>query len=444
MEKQFKLDFNGQQVQQQDFADIGETGGLADDRVFAELFRLAPYDGSTVSRGILRYIYAGASGSVGTVAPNGATGQIKVKPFRAVLGSRTTAGTEARKNWRDIRSGLSIAEGATSTDTLVTLSANSSGNPRWDLIYAAITPDANGASTTRKVKDATTRVVTPQSVVPNLITTVAIGSVTGTPGASPSFPATPTDSAGTYYIPLAYVRVPNGFGSSSTVLTTDIDDIAPVLMVSPAVGASRCRPANQQSKAGGAAISGTGTTTDNGLVAWGATSGHRPAVYMPPSMAGKEEILIAMDLFHASSTNWTHQDGSLVDDSIDWRNRLFKWTAMIATSGGSNCIFPWQSPVAGFPPIPGAFTVSTLDTNFASTAHQIGFGQSFTYDIAVGKATVATLVSGSNVPNTIMAGSTAVKLYTDLTSGALRVAITGAPGAVFFIWLEASAQYAGL
>lgn len=436
MENQFKLDYNGQQVQQQDFAGIGETSGLADDRVLAELLRLPPYTG-TVAKGILPYGYAGAT--PGTVVPNGAAGSVLVNPFRAIVGARTAVGTDAQKAWRDIRSGLAVAAGDTSLTHTVSLAANSSGNPRWDLVYASVTVDTNGPSVVRKVKDPTTKVVTSQTVATYKVTSVTIDKVTGTASATPAYPATPTDAGGVYYIPLAYVRVPNGFNGTSTVDPHDINEVASIFGLSPLMGGVNARPADGYFKTGGAAISGAGTSPVPGVgpFKWTGTAATKPALYFPPSMRGEEVIWVPLDLNDASSANWSHQNGDIIDASIDWRNRIFDWMAYWNNSGIVK--WDWSDARAGA----GGHDPSFSAHVGANQGFIHGFGASFHDDPTGGYGHAVDLWgsgSGGNCP--AYGVGVGVVLHADASTGALKVLITGTPACSLFIKLRASGQFA--
>lgn len=314
MEQQFKLDYNGQQVQKEDLELLGTTSGLADDRVLAELLRLTPFDGTTVARGILPYLHQTSGGQQATVDVDGATGSVLIRPFRAVLGSRTAVGTDAVQNWRDIRSAIY-------TGGSLAIAANSSGNPRWDLIYAAVAVDVNGTSTTRKVKDPATKVVTDQSVSTYKQTTVAIGVVAGVTDPSPVWPAVPGDGGGTYNIPLAYVRVPNGFSATSTVDERDIALIAST----PLEGV---RPAKVLFNGSGAYL----TAANQG--SWG-SSGTAPRLFLPGSMNGGETLVVPIGF-----NSGEFADGTILDDTRDWRGRLTRFWVQTAT--GATAQFPWS------------------------------------------------------------------------------------------------------
>ncbi len=133
--------------------------------MLAEALRLAPNQGA-VSRAIFPYGWSGDNS--GTVTPTtAADGSVYIAPFRAVIGSRTNVSTDGLKSWRDIRSAVFVAGADPTTPTPVTalavkqaLAANSSGLDRWDLIYAAVTPDANANSVQRAVKNPNTGTVT--------------------------------------------------------------------------------------------------------------------------------------------------------------------------------------------------------------------------------------------------------------------------------------------
>lgn len=440
--KIFQITSNGQQVQRGDFNSLGEIAGLAEDHVFAELLRMTPYDGSTVSRGVL----PPTTGPL--VASNGATGRVVINPFRAFIGSRTAEASEALDNRQDIRSVVSIAEGATNDVRTVLLAANASGNSRWDLVYAAVTVDANSASVTRKIKDTTTAVVTATSVVITKVQTMTVGAITGTPGASPAFPSITADGGGVYYIPLAYVRVPDGFGGSSTVANKNINIAATCLAISsPGLGTGTTRPATSISKVGGAGLAGSGTSAYNGVNTWTGTNATRPGAYMSPTMVGTENLLIAVDLTHATSTNWSHQTGDVIDNSRDWRGRMFRWVACVASGSSTNAAkFPWNTTSTAA--VISGGSKFQYSANVESPALTMGVGSSFASSvptvavlIATGASSAATPEAGSNVPTNAMDSSTAVVLYVDDVTGELKIDIDGVPKCSVFFWIEATSQF---
>lgn len=399
MEQQFKLQYNGQQVIQDDLNLLGETSALADDRVFAELFRMAPFDGTTVRRGILPAGYSG-SHSLALVAPNGASASVVVNPFRSFVGSRATAAVGPVANWRDIRSTLAV--GTTGLAQTKSFAPNSSGNPRWDLVYAAVSVDADTATVERKVKDPDTSAITATNVVTRIATTVALGVVQGTAAASPNQPAPPADASGTYYIPLAYVRIPNGFNATSTVLASDIATVAPCISLSRTTGASTLSIPDCAYNLTAAQIQ-----------AWGAT-GTRPARFMPSTLQGAESLFVYLDLTNASSANWSHASTSVID-SRNWRRRFTKW--MATTSNGSGLPNWWNGT--------------------ASNVVREGFGNSLSF--SGGRAGVAGVTSD----DIDMATGSDVSLYVDdADGGKLKLGVsTTPPLRALFFWIEFSAPF---
>lgn len=431
-EKRFKLDYDGQAVIQGDMNLLGESSGLADDRVLAELLRLTPYDGSTVARGIMPY----RSGTTALVAPNGASGSVVVSPFRAVIGSRTAVATDALANWRDIRSGISVAEGSSSLTQSVSFAANSSGNPRWDLVYSAVTIDANGPTSSRLVKDPGTGVVNAQTVSQYMRTTVSLAVVTGTAAASPVWPSAPSDAGSTYYVPIAYVRIPNGFSASSTVATTDVALVAKILHISGATGSIRSAVADSHQ-----------TLSTARQQAWG-SSGTRPNIFIPPTVGGGETLVCYFDFSSATSSNWSHQTGDTVD-SRDWRGRLcranfmFRGVTNTSTSSTNDATPAWNTAAGanGFPYADGSGFTDVQSPG--ATAAFIGFDISQTINTHSGSITYVAYPKPSRFAN--VGTGVAVVLYVDhADSGKLKVQFAGGsdPGRIHAIfWLDFTGPY---
>lgn len=412
MEDRYQHTINGQTVLQTDLNVMGETSALADDRVLAELLRMEPYNGSAVRKGILPHAHA-TSSTTALVAPETGTGSVLVYPFRAFVGPRTAASSDPKKNWRDIRSAIAVAE-SQQLYQRVNLSANSSGNPRWDLIWAAVAVDANTTEVTRKRKDPATRAITSTSVVTRLATTVTLGTTVGTAAASPVWPAVPADAAGVYYIPIAYVRIPNGFISSSTVLTTDIAIQAPILRISRAAGVPSVSVADQ-----------CHTVSTAEQQSWG-SSGTRKRMWMPPDLTGGDQLVVIIDASDASSANWSHQNNGVVD-SRDWRNRLTRYVICCDSGTDGNLFghFPWNH-TSGF--------LTPAGTS-VSTTNAVGIGQTFRSDI--GNAAGAT---GSSF--VAMDDGAFVNLYCDTADGGkLKAAISGSPNCVVIFWIDFTAPF---
>ncbi len=409
MESQFKLDFNGQQVELDDLDLLGEVSGLADDRVLAEIFRITPFDGSTATKAILPYGHQ-TSGTTGTITPSGADGKVLVNPFRAFVSSRTAEADEARENWHDIRSGLSVSAGDIDLETEVLLSANSSGNPRWDLVMAVVSVNANGPTSTRKVKDPITKVVAPVSVVTSLVTSIAISVVPGSASASPVFPTITADAGDTYYVPLAFIRVPNGFNATSTVLSKDICTQAPVLHLSRTTGGASFSVPDKNY-----------TVSTAEQQSWGST-GTRKKMWMPPDMTGVESLFIAFDFKNASSSNWSHTNTATID-SRDWRDRFTRFTYTV-NAGDASALGAAFAPNA-------LASASAEPAPARQTQRGCGVG-----------ATLAT-VAGSYgavidaLDHSVMTSGSKVVVYCDhADSGKLKVAITGTPVCTIYLWLD--------
>ena len=419
MEPKYQHTVNGQSVLQADFNAMGDASGLADDRVFAELFRMAPYDGSTISRGILPFLYTN-SGEGGLIQPAGASGSVQVHPFRAFIGSRTAVASSGKDNWRDIRS--AIAVGSTTLHQTVALTANASGDPRWDLIYAAVAVDANSATVTRKVKNPTTKVIADQSLVTTIVSTVTVGVVTGTTDPAPDWPSLPADAAGTYYIVLGYVRVPDGFGAASTVLETDIATAAPLLLMSEATGGASLEFADTHRTIGG------GTLTAAQIQTWG-SSGTKPKMWVPSTAAGSRSLIAAVDLTTGSES---HVTGAVID-SRDWRGRICKWVASVSSTGTSDLAWDEQGPRTVFTPNASVDTqkVATVTGNAIAQ----GMGQTLRQSGAVDP--VVARIDSTNHTSRVAA---TVEVYCDMSTGKLKVSYAGNPNAQIVFWFEFSGR----
>ena len=412
---------NGQEVEQSDLNLMSDSGGLADDHVLAELLRLAPFSAGPVAKAILPF------GSSATIAPAGATGSVTVNPFRAVVGTRDTAANIGPlKNWNDLRS--AIFTGPNGLSMQQALQANGGAQPRWDLLYAQLQVDAPGQQVSRYRKDPSSEQVTVVQVAKSLVQAISVNVVQGTVGGPK--PQLPPDGGGTFFFPLVNVRVPANFGSLSTVAPTDIEELAPYVPLALATGASVLVPANHQYKEGGTVLSSQN-------FGWG-SGGARPGPVMPPTMSGCESRLIAIDVQAAASANWSHQHESVVDDSRDWRNRVFRWFAIVNPSAPA--LFPWDH--AGAVP---ARVVAATGAAASGGWMAFGFGQSFVPDGQVMCVPPLSLnfpvVAQVNALNATLPASDYVALAVDPQSGALKVFISGVPGVRAFFWIDASGQY---
>jgi hypothetical protein len=424
---------NGQEVQISDLNLMAQAASAADDQVFAELFRLEPFNtlgAGVAAKAILPYAVRNAFleypniTAHATVANAGGGGAVAVQPFKAIVGTRTSAGVSTNlANWTDVRTQFYVGTlGANTTN--VVLAANASGNPRFDLVYAAVAIDVATANVTRFVKNSTTKVVSIQSLSVSLATTVSLGVVQGTPQANPLPPGLPADAGGTYYLGLAAVRVPNGFNAGSTVSPRDIRDLAPTAPISRSTGAMSLRTASGNNDV-------SGTYNSDATYAWTGTSAQRSSIWLPPQMVGAEALLVEIDLTvvgHAS-----HGQKSIVDNSTDWRNRFFVTYACASQSAkfASDPTVPANNAAI---PIPNAVGVSGFS---------IQMGQGFSADNAL-PATGCTVYFGLPADfgaGNIQAGSS-ILLYVNAADGSLRVTYPGTyPTARFFFWIAASAPY---
>jgi hypothetical protein len=291
--ERFQHTLNGAEVEQADINLMSDAGGLADDHVLAELLRLAPFSSNSVAKAILPF------GSAATVVPAGATGSVNVNPFRAIVGTRDTAANIGpARNWNDLRSAIFTGPNALAAQQ--PFQANTTAQARWDLVYAQLQVDAPGQQVSRYRKDPSTEQVAVVQVAKSLVQSIAIAVLAGQPGGAK--PSLPPDGGGTFFFPLANVRIPANFGPMSTVAPTDIEELAPYAPLAPTTGASILVPANHQYKEGGSVLS-------SAAFAWG-SGGPRPGPVMPPTMSGCEGRLIAIDAQAAASANWSHSLGA--------------------------------------------------------------------------------------------------------------------------------------
>lgn len=438
MEKKFQVTTQGASVTTDDFNVLGETSGLADDRVLSELFRIPTANVSGVQRGIIPYWDPSENspghGPFGTVCSTfSASGKVTIRPFRAYIGTQVLESTNALEAWRGMRSGIFVG-GATARALQIGFSSNSSGNARWDLVYCAVTPDTAGPSVSRKVKDATSKVISVGSLVTTLVTTVTVGVVTGTPSALsgttlPARPAVPADSGGVFYIPLAYVRIPNGFVANSTLIPNIyIAQAAPILNLSPqATGVVTCRPCNK--------ASGSGTTNfltrnnTSGTYASWADTGTRPNTFLPADNIGCEILIIPLEFGDSSTSNFNVDPaGGIIDDKRDWRNCFFEWSVIANQTNSQD--FAWHASTNPFDnKIPG------VSSNVPGTYFFSGMGQSFYTESAV-NTPGGTVLSVDNTQISELQNSTTLTLTCD-SIGRLLVNASANPRCRIFILLKA-------
>ena len=428
MEKQVQILTEGDELQQDDVNRMGEAAGLADDRVFAELLRLKPY-GST-QKAILPYAVSGGAAytaltSTALVSGNVADSRVRVMPFRAFVSSIDNS--TATEEVRGIRSGLYV--GSSTIYQTVTITANAAGDPRWTLVYAVVTPNANGAAENRYNKDPGTLVVASNSRVTYKRTTVTVTTLDGATGVTPVKPTLPADAAGNYYIALAFVWIPAGFGAAQAELRQYLRAAAPCIAFNGATGCVSLEVANQQFTSGG--------VVDTQQL--DATQQYRPGAYLPATMQGGAARVFA---FQVGLAPESHLDGSIADSSLDWRFRYFKWTVGVRNGSTSASGFASDRQATGANLCPSAI-FSVLGSTCT-----VGMGQSFVDDTALGVAWTSAPVNpvGAAVylnlttVSALGAANSFLMLFVD-TSGRLIFKMQSPVSAQVMVWLEATAPY---
>lgn len=427
---------DGQELAIPDWNAAGTIAGLADDAVISEILRLTPYDGTSTYKTIIPYGSLPIENSLGSTATNpgtvqstgSANGAVNVFPFRGVIGSRTAVGTNPALNWTDIRSAVFVG-GTTTLPQTIQLAANSSGNPRWDLIYAIVGPiDNPSGSATRRIKDPTTGVVTAVSVTTQLVNAISVTSLAGTPSSSPAIPALPADSGGVYHIAIAAVRVPNGFSSTSTIANQDIRDVVGDWRLTAGAGQTVAPPSEAMfptvlPASGNNDRVGFYTTHFN----WTGSSGQRPPPFLPPGMAGGRQIIA--EIINTSTPS--HPNQGIVDDTIDWRNRMFWTICQFASSsntfandplGSAGSVIPFWTPLAS---IVSSELVNIQVSNSFKTDAQLQSGGSTVF-----------LLNSATSPDGFNVG-----LYVDQSTGILRWSTAGTGTSIYWFWVMATGAF---
>lgn len=418
MEDQVVDQDNGREVGMADINTAGESAALADDRILAELFRMSPFDGSNAVKGVLPYVVNDPSATFALVAPDGAVARgVLVYPHRSLIGTRTDVVADAKRNWRDIRSCVSV--GSTDLTQSVVLAANTSGDPRWDLIYEVVAIDTN-ISDTRFFKNPTSGAVSSGAYVVKKVTTPLLQVVQGTPAPAPTKPSLPSDAGSNYNVPIAYVLVRDGVVGFGEI---ELVDVAPALVMSTAMGTTSLRPATAVSTLAGASMT---------ALTWFTDGTARPGIWMPPTMVGGVQLLLPVQL--GSGLTASFADGDIVDEKIDWRRRFFRW--WVHAVGGDNDLIASDPAldvgVANGVPFAGQSTVGQNIVVGMGASFQTGLsGQTPELDVL--------LVSGTQM--TALGAASQFGLYVEKSTGKLRILIGGAVNAQLFIWLDATAQF---
>lgn len=431
MEQDRSKNTNGEEVAIQDWNVTAHLAAMAQDYVAAELFRLAPFSlpgTNAVTKGVIPYGYFGSNGTdpshSGIVKSTlSSSPALLVYPFRAIIGTIAGVGsTDPRSAWREVRSVSVVGSiaGPTLLPSTVNLSATVSNN-RCDLVYLQVTLGVV-TNAGRYVRNPSTTATTHPSVPVEANDTWSIGVAVGTEGASPTRPSLPSDSYPNFYIPLAYCYLVHP--SAGTVSPTLIHEVAPVVPISRATGAASMIPASEQWNPSGPLLTATPFAVG--------TTPHRPDVYLPPTMSGVEgrQIFFRWD---GNPKSPTVNTTAIVDKSIDWRNRVFRWHVLARNNSGATKP-AWSATGSPSVIIPG----SAYGNIALGQEQQIGMGQSFVADIgSIANGSGVAQLTSSNLAK--LANN--VTLFVDQTTGNLCVKTTADPGADVYFWLEASGPF---
>jgi hypothetical protein len=423
MEQRYVTPTDGIEIERDDFDLVSKNAALADDRVFSELLRMTPSaDGVNAGqRGVLACNPVGAltRGSALVVPSSATDARVRVLPFRAFVMKPEALAADA---YKAVRSAVCMTTAAIGAFLSSIGEFNSSwqfapaltGN-RWDLLYVRIDVDKADAGTLRYTKDVDDNVAS-QTLSLTQRTVATLGVVQGVEATTPARPALPADAGGSYYIALAFVLLLDGHTLITPIAATNIFEVAPVLQLHRATGANSLRVANQIYKDGGTVVANEGWTPASG----------RPKAYQPPSTGGCESFMFG--LYEAAAPrSVTLNTVGVIDDSVDFRNRLFKVTVMY---GSASAGFVWNNAGATFPG--NAYLGQSITTIAQSFKEDGGTGS--------GRALLANL-NNSNTGAVMAAGST-LQLFVDMADGKLKCAM-GATNPVcnFYFWIEAAGEF---
>jgi hypothetical protein len=371
MQKQPYLTNAGQEVTFDDYNRGWSIAAHADDIAISLVTRIPATSGRL--RAILPVRPHGfIDQSVGVVQSG--VGSVIVDQFWAFLGPLQGSPTDPT----DIRS--AVFPGTTSL--ALTAQTAGVGTFRIDLIYATIFVDQDMAGEDRYTRDPITGATTPSNLPTRKQTYVTVTALAGVPGASPSAPSLPSDPPGGFNMPLARVRLPNGFGALSTVTNDMIMDTSTVVYGGIRPASSMRTPA----------------------LFWDGTQKNK--FFMGGSSVGEEKAMLVFD------TSSGAFNGAQIDNSIDWRKRYVKVEGQLGAAGEE---FPHHSATSSALPVTGGTTVG---------------GLSHTFPISGADRTIYSFTNGGGT----------VGIYVEASTGVLRLAVTGTPAVSGFFWITASAQ----
>lgn len=369
MQNEVYLNSDGQEFQRTDINRMGVAAALADDIAQASTVRLLP--SNPRDRRILPYAPAGQDNSPGTVAS--AVGGVVVKPFRAYVGALSGA------NPSDIRS----ADYNSTSIIALTAQTAGAGTFRVDLVYATLYFDQDGPAEVRYLKDPSTGSMTTPMLPTYKHAYVTISVVAGTASSTPTPAATPADPPGGVVIPLAYVRLANGFSSASTVTNVNIMDVSKTVR-------SGLRPANGLHSTSGPFFDGT------------IKSKH----FMPAGTIGTFELMVVFDTAVGSL------DGGVLDSRFDWRKRYFH---VVGQTGVGGTDLAHANATSSALPLTGTASIGSMAHSFSVAAAD------------------PTIWSATN-------GGGTVSFKVNATTGVMYLAVSGSPNLAGVFFLKSSEQ----
>jgi hypothetical protein len=420
MDDQFQMQQDGTELTPEDLNGLGEVSGLGDDRLLADLVQLIEGSGPAAEKGVFPYAAAVSPGSPttysGLVQPSAVgNGSVYVLPFRAAVGAHIP-GVDPQVG---LRTGKFVGVGPVEPIQLVTLDDTVTNN-RVDLIYARVDVDLDAATVTREIKSATGSISTQSvSVIKNTVVSLAVAK--GTETASPTRPNLPADADPVFYIPLAYIWLTHPHTSSSTIVKRQIEEVAPFLGANHGrMGTANAGPCVQ--------LYGTAFHAND---PW--TVSHRPEAFLASSMGGMVHRWVGLDQENQISVPIS--TSLVLDDSIDWRNRLF-WSRVQGRKGGASVRLAWADATLN----PGEIVPSDEEDTANTLSTFEGFGQSFQDDGAF-TGDFGQVVYVTNSEMACMTGASALGIHVNLGTGALEVETNGT-GAVcsLFFWIMATGQ----
>lgn len=336
MEQYPILAVDGEKLVKEDVDDGWKLAGTVGDKVLAQLAQVAVASGSRTG-----WVVPVEDGPI--VVSDGATGKVKVKPFamyRSPLTGETT---------RDLMSAF-YAGSSESVPTPVP----SSGNHRWDLLYAVIS-ETDAVSESRLVEDPATEVISAQTINTRHRSQVTLAWVQGTvaatatdPYPAANWPALPAPASGQAHVPLAYVHVEYDATPATVNYTVHkIAPVAPVARINPQTGAVSTNGAGlafiNSSPVVANSIDAKTIATTTGANQWPrALGGNRPKAFIEQPN-GQRSLWIHFDLVGASlvTAAWSIVPAPLFTPDaahaayspIDWKNRWFMGRLALGRQG---------------------------------------------------------------------------------------------------------------